>query len=159
MALLVASASGFCALAYELLWSRSLLAAVTDDTTYAFTLMLTAYLAGSAAGVEDAAGHSGGDQSPGGDWRRLGTAQMMAAACALVSVPLLVVIRDPISRESFTEGMTFWGSSGPVPPDDQPGGVSSRPLRTFWAAASSSPPDCMSARAIRWARKSAGSMD
>ena len=96
-------------LAYELLWSRSLLAAVTDDTTYAFTLMLTAFLAGSALGSA-AAGRSGGDQSPGRDWRRLGTAQMMAAACALVSVPLLVVIRDPISRESFTEGMTFWGT-------------------------------------------------
>ena len=96
-------------LAYELLWTRSLLAAVTDDTTYAFTLMLTAFLAGSALGAA-VAGRSGGDHSREADWRRLGTAQMMAAACALVSVPLLVVIRDPISRESFTEGMTFWGA-------------------------------------------------
>jgi spermidine synthase len=109
MPLLIAAASGFCALAYELLWTRSLLAAVTDDTTYAFTLMLTAFLAGSALGAA-MAGRSGGGQSPERDWRRLGTAQMMAAACALVSVPLLVVIRDPISRESFTEGMTFWGA-------------------------------------------------
>jgi spermidine synthase len=108
-ALLIAAVSGFCALAYELLWTRSLLAAVTDDTTYAFTLMLTAFLAGSALGSA-VAGRSGGDHSIDRDWRRLGTAQMLAAACALASVPLLVVIRDPISRESFTEGMTFWGA-------------------------------------------------
>ena len=35
-ALLIAASSGFCALAYEVLWTRSLLATVTDDTTYAF---------------------------------------------------------------------------------------------------------------------------
>ena len=61
--LLVATASGFCGLAYELLWTRGLLAAVTDDTTYAFTLMLTAFLAGHAAGAA-AAGRTGGERTP-----------------------------------------------------------------------------------------------
>src|SRR6202035_2877189 len=49
-ALSITTMSGFCGLAYELLWTRGLLAAITDDTTYAFTLMLTAFLAGHAAG-------------------------------------------------------------------------------------------------------------
>jgi spermidine synthase len=78
--LLVATVSGFCGLAYELLWTRGLLAAVTDDTTYAFTLMLTAFL---------------------------------AALTALLSLPLLVAVRGPISSVSFVEGMTFWGARIP----------------------------------------------
>ncbi len=48
IAIAIAMISGFCGLAYELLWTRGLLAAITDDTTYAFTLMLTAFLAGHA---------------------------------------------------------------------------------------------------------------
>ena len=84
-ALLVATVSGFCGLAYELLWSRGLLAAVTDDTTYAFTLMLTAFLAGHAAGAA-VAGRTGRDRRPDQDWRRLGTAQILAAVTALLSL-------------------------------------------------------------------------
>ena len=111
-ALLIATVSGFCGLAYELLWTRGLLAAITDDTTYAFTLMLTAFLAGHALGAA-VASRTGGDQRPRRDWRRLGTAQILAALTALLSLPLLVVIRDPISSVSFTEGMTFWGARIP----------------------------------------------
>ena len=61
--LLIASVSGFCGMAYELLWSRGLLAAITDDTTYAFTLMLTAFLAGHALGAA-IAGRSGRECDP-----------------------------------------------------------------------------------------------
>ena len=110
--LLIATVSGFCGLAYELLWTRGLLAAVTDDTTYAFTLMLTAYLAGHALGAA-VAGRLGGDQRPRHDWRRLGIAQFLAALTALLSVPLLVAVRGPISSVSFVEGMTFWGARIP----------------------------------------------
>jgi spermidine synthase len=111
-ALLVASASGFFGLAYEMLWTRSLLATVTDDTTYAFTLMLTAFLAGHALGA--ALGGRAADRlGPGRTWQQLGTAQVLAAATALLAIPFLVVIRDPISRASFAEGMHFW--SGKIP--------------------------------------------
>src|SRR5262249_1947224 len=111
-ALLVASVSGACGLAYEVLWTRGLLAAVTDDTTYAFTLMLTSFLAGHALGAA-AAGRMGGDQRPDRDWWQLGTAQILAASAALLSLPLLVVAHVPINRTSFVEGMSFWGARIP----------------------------------------------
>ncbi len=110
--LLIAMVSGFCGLAYEVLWTRGLLAAVTDDTTYAFTLMLTAFLAGHALGAAVAT-RTGSDRRPRRDWRRLGTAQILAALTALLSVPFLVAIRDPISSVSFVEGMPFWGARIP----------------------------------------------
>src|SRR5262249_55995176 len=72
-ALLIATASGFCGLAYEVLWTRGLMATVTDDTTYAFTMMLTAFLAGHAAGAA-LAGRGRGEPRPGGGWRALGAA-------------------------------------------------------------------------------------
>ncbi len=112
VALMVASVSGFCGMAYELLWSRGLLAAVTDDTTYAFTLMLTAFLAGHALGAA-VAGRSGREVRPGRGWWRLGTAQVLAGATALLSLPLLVLLRDPINRLGFNEGMSFWGGRIP----------------------------------------------
>jgi spermidine synthase len=108
----IASVSGFCGLAYEVLWTRALLATVTDDTTYAFALMLTAFLAGHAAGAGKAARMAkelGTDRG----WRQLGAAQMLAATAALLSVPFLVAIRDPISVASFTERMSFWGARIP----------------------------------------------
>jgi spermidine synthase len=111
-ALAVAAASGFCGLAYEVLWTRGLLATVTDDTTYAFTMMLTAFLAGHASGAA-LAGHTKGEPGQADDWWRLGRSQLLAALTALLSVPLLVAIRGPISLASFGEGMDFWGARIP----------------------------------------------
>ena len=111
-ALSITTYSGFCGLAYELLWTRGLLAAITDDTTYAFTLMLAAFLAGHAAGAALAV-RTGSDPRRRHDWQRLGTAQILAALTALLSLPLLVAVRDPISRVSFVEGMSFWGARIP----------------------------------------------
>ena len=110
--LLLACVSGFCGMAYELLWSRGLLATFTDDTTYAFTLMLTAFLAGHALGA-GLAGRFGSDPRRGRGWQRLGTAQILAGTTALMSLPLLVLIRDPINKVSFNEGMSFWGGRIP----------------------------------------------
>ena len=112
MALVVATFSGFCGMAYELLWSRGLLAAVTDDTTYAFTLMLTAFLGGHALGAA-VSSRTGRDGSLAHDWQWLGTAQILAAATALLSLPLLVVLRGPINQVSSTESMSFWGGRIP----------------------------------------------
>ncbi len=85
---------------------------MTDDTTYAFTLMLTSFLAGHALGAT-MAGRGGRDRQAGRDWGRLGTAQMLAAAAALLALPLLAILQEPISRVSFTEGMSFWGGRIP----------------------------------------------
>ena len=121
----IAAVSGFCGMAYELLWSRGLLAAITDDTTYAFTLMLTAFLAGHALGAA-AAGRVGGEKRERGGgastgtlssdrgWRRLGRYQLLAAVLALVSLPMLVVLRDPINQLTFAEAMSFWGGRIPL---------------------------------------------
>ena len=49
VALLVVAVSGFCALAYEVLWAR-VLTLFLGSTTYAFTAMLTAFLCGIALG-------------------------------------------------------------------------------------------------------------
>jgi spermidine synthase len=113
VALLVASVSGFLGLAYEILWFRGLLAAITDDTTYAFTLMLTTFLAGHAFGAA-VAGRLSGDQRIDCDWRRLGEAQILSALTALLSLPFLVVVRRPINLTSFVEGMSFWGGRIPL---------------------------------------------
>ncbi len=111
-ALLIATVSGFCGLAYEVLWTRGLLATVTDDTTYAFTMMLTAFLGGHALGA-GLAGRTRGEPSFADDWKRLGRAQILAAVTAMLSLPLLVAIRGPISLASFSEGMDFWGARIP----------------------------------------------
>ena len=110
--LLIASASGFCGLAYELLWTRGLMAAVTDDTTYAFTLMLSAYLAAHGGGRRRRE-PAGAPRSPG---RSLAPARYGPDARGgepLISIPLLVAIRDPINRAAFHEGMSFWGDRMP----------------------------------------------
>jgi spermidine synthase len=112
LALWIATASGFCGLAYEILWTRGLLAALTDDTTYAFTLMLTAFLAGHALGAA-LAGRRGEDRILRLEWRQLGTAQALAALAALLALPLLVAIHRPINEVSFVEGMSFWGARIP----------------------------------------------
>ncbi|WP_165226937.1 fused MFS/spermidine synthase [Aquisphaera insulae] len=111
LALAIAAVSGFCGLAYEVLWTRAFQAAVTDDTTYAFTLMLTAYLIGHAVGAA-AGARLGGGRSRG--WRWLGAAQTLAASAALLSIPMLVVLWGPINALAFVESMTFWGGQIPL---------------------------------------------
>jgi spermidine synthase len=114
LALGIATLSGFCGLAYEVLWTRGLQATVTDDTTYAFALMLTAFLAGHALGAAVAGRHGRGLRAdPSRLGHALGTSQVLAAASALLAIPLLVVIRDPISKAAFTEGMSFWSARIP----------------------------------------------
>ena len=75
-------------------------------------LMLTAFLAGHALGAA-AAARAGRGASIDRCWRALGTAQILAALTALLSLPLLVAIHGPINRVSFIEGMSFWGARIP----------------------------------------------
>lgn len=111
-ALGIAAVSGFCGLAYEVFWTRGLLAAMTDDTTYAFTLMLTAFLAGHALGA--ALGGAWRPSRPADDWRRLGACQVFAALTASLSLPLLVAARGPLGRTLAASDVTFWGSRVPT---------------------------------------------
>jgi spermidine synthase len=111
-ALSIAGVSGFCGLAYEVLWARGLLAAITDDTTYAFTLMLTAFLAGHALGA-GIAGRRDRGARPEHTARSLGIAQLLAAAAALLSLPILALVYEPINRVPFVEAMSFWGARIP----------------------------------------------
>ena len=144
-ALAVATFSGFCGLAYELLWSRSLLAAITDDTTYAFTLMLTAFLAGHALG-SCPGGPNGTGSAAGPD---LATARYRPDARGRDGPPLAPVAgRAPRPDQSpvVRGGDELLGGSDPVPPGDQPGRLRGGgfpggelrhgcpPLRRPWAA-------------------------
>jgi spermidine synthase len=80
--LLAASAlavSGFVALVYEVIWTR-ILATVLGPTTYAFSAMLLAFIAGLAIGAAVASALLPRTRYPG-VW--LGLALLAAAACAL----------------------------------------------------------------------------
>lgn len=116
----IASVSGFCGLAYEVLWTRGVLATITDGTTYAFTAMLTAFLAGHAVGGRWARGELFGSnrRAQAGDassWFKLGLAQTFVGLGALASTPLLVLA----SRLIFAHGgfqsarASFWNWEAP----------------------------------------------
>lgn len=116
----IASFSGFCGLAYEVLWTRGVLAAITDGTTYAFTAMLTAFLAGHAVGGRAARGELFGskkrfDSRDAASWFKLGLAQTFVGIGALASIPLLVLA----SRLIFAHGgfqstrPSFWSWEAP----------------------------------------------
>ena len=145
-ALWIATVSGFCGLAYELLWTRGLLAAVTDDTTYAFTLMLTAFLAGHALGAAIGSRQQGSDpgsRATGGGWERPRSCAALTATSVATAPgagpradqPCLVHGRDELLGGSDPD--SIWRSAW-----------SSLRLRPhFWGRASHSPPGSMSARA------------
>ena len=116
----IASVSGFCGLAYEVLWTRGVLATITDGTTYAFTAMLTAFLAGHAIGGRLARGALFGTNrrvqvADASLWFKLGLAQTFVGLGALASIPLLVLA----SRLIFAHGgfqsarASFWNWEAP----------------------------------------------
>lgn len=114
LALVVLTLSGFGGLAYEVLWTRGLLAALTDSTTYAFTMMLAVFLAAHALGSA-----RGSKARPIGDqvewlWAALARSQIGAGLAALMSLPLLITSRGWINTFMMVEDATFWGRKVPL---------------------------------------------
>ncbi len=97
--------SGFVALVYEVIWTR-ILAMVLGPTTYAFSAMLVAFIAGLAIGAAVAAALLPRTRHPGA-W--LGVALLTAAAAALAAA--LAVDRLPLLMASAVTGPdTTFGS-------------------------------------------------
>jgi spermidine synthase len=100
----VLAVSGFVALVYEVTWTR-VLAMTLGPTTYAFSAMLVAFIAGLAIGSAIAAALVPRVRRPG-VW--LGVAMMAAAAAALLAsarvdrVPLAVAAAAGQADASFT---------------------------------------------------------
>ncbi len=80
-------ASGFAALAYQIVWQR-LLAFFSGADVFSVTLIVSAFMAGLGLGSL-AGGHLADRLSPGGRFRAFAVAEAATAAFALVSVPLL----------------------------------------------------------------------
>ena len=85
--LAVAAAAGFAALGYEVLWTR-LLVFKLKTTTYAFTVMLTTFLAGLALGglLLGAWERRTRERGSAAAWRRLSGLQAGIGLSALVSI-------------------------------------------------------------------------
>src|SRR5215813_11243221 len=81
MASATIAVSGFVALVYEVVWTR-VLAMTLGPTTYAFSAMLVAFIAGLGIGSAIAAARASRVRRPG-VW--LGVAMMASAAAALVA--------------------------------------------------------------------------
>ena len=79
--------SGFCALGYEVLWSRQLIL-ILGNSTYAFSALLAMFLGGIALGSHAAAHMSDARSDPGGSapLAAFGAVQLALAAAALWSL-------------------------------------------------------------------------
>ncbi|MDX2037519.1 MAG: fused MFS/spermidine synthase [Isosphaeraceae bacterium] len=111
--LVIAGFTGYCGLAFEVLWTRGLLVALVDNTTYAFSMMLSAFLLGHALG----SGWFGGrratarDHDPGA---RLAWVLAAAGIAALASFPILIATSEVVSRVAYGPDVTFWGRRIPI---------------------------------------------
>ncbi len=106
LALWVIAVSGFCALAYEVLWTR-VLTLFLGSTTYAFTTMLTTFLCGIALGSFLMARFI--------DARKnlltiLGAAQMLIALSAILLIPVFGKLYSIGSSFTKPGWWTFMGS-------------------------------------------------
>jgi spermidine synthase len=85
LALWAVGISGFCALAFEVLWTRSLVFFL-DNSTHAFTTMLTAFLLGIALGSALIARFIDGRRSP---VALFGAIEVLIGVSALLAIPLI----------------------------------------------------------------------
>ena len=97
--------SGFCALSYEVLWTKSMIFFLPNNT-YSFSIMLTTYLAGIAIGSFI---FSGVVKKLNGLLTLLGILQFLIGISAVFSVIMLYRI-DPVIENIWVElGRTWWG--------------------------------------------------
>lgn len=85
LALWAVALSGFCALALEVLWTRALVFFL-DNSTHAFTTMLTAFLLGIALGSAAIARFIDGRRSP---LALFGIIEVLIGVSALLAIPLI----------------------------------------------------------------------
>jgi spermidine synthase len=98
--------AGFCALAYQVIWTRILIFVLTT-TVYAFATMLTAFLAGLALGSLASARWL--VPRMGNPLRWFGALQLLVGLAALGSVPLLANLG---AIDAGISGQVGWGGFG-----------------------------------------------
>lgn len=98
------AASGFLALAYEVVWTRYLIYVVGTNSVYAFSAILSAFLIGICLGSWMAAGYVLG-KSAEKLTESLGTILILIGLSALLTIPLMSVL-----VEQKTGGEGFWAS-------------------------------------------------
>ena len=103
--------SGFCSLAYEVLWTRALVF-ILDNTAQAFTTMLMAFLLGIALGSIASARFADRIKHP---LVMLGAAEALIAITALISIPVFTGLGAGLggSPESiFSQSIGMWQWAG-----------------------------------------------
>src|SRR5437762_716614 len=110
MPAMVLAVSGFVALVYEVTWTR-VLAMTLGPTTYAFSAMLVAFIAGLAIGSAVAASMVPRTRYPG-VW--LGVAMMTAAAAALLASSRVDQLPVTIAATAGRAVVTFTSVSAPA---------------------------------------------
>lgn len=103
LALFTAGVSGFCGLALEVLWTRALVFFL-DNSTHAFSTMLTAFLLGIALGGFAAArvARSGASRVA---W--LGATQLLVGLTALLAMPILNG-SSPVIQQLSSTAVDAW---------------------------------------------------
>lgn len=105
LALWAVGISGVCALALEVLWTRSLVFFL-DNSTHAFTTMLTAFLVGIALGSALVARFIDGRRRLLAD---LGVIELLIGASALLAMPVLVNATPVLRRlADASPDATLW---------------------------------------------------
>jgi len=110
MALMAVGVAGFCALALEVLWTRALVFFL-DNSTHAFTTMLTAFLLGIALGSALFARHIDARSRPL-SW--LGGLQVLIGISAVAALPILghsTPVLQSMAEAPLDAGL-FWRWTG-----------------------------------------------
>jgi spermidine synthase len=90
--------SGFCALSYEILWTRSLLQTFVSST-YAFTAVLMIYLLGLGAGSNFASIFVKRIKNPGAWFAGLQTGLGITVFCGMILLPKISMWHDALTLE------------------------------------------------------------
>jgi len=104
LALAAFGLGGFCSLALEVLWTRALIF-ILDNTTHAFTTMLSAFLVGIAAGSLIMARFSDNIRRP---FLWLGLIICGIGISGIISVPVFINLGAEIGGGGFYQPDSYW---------------------------------------------------